>query len=80
VGSLDDPLLVVLAGRRNADMVSHAVLRHANLIIVPDAWLRRVPRTSLSARAALAAGIATTHRHARVEERLRRESQVELPF
>lgn len=80
VCSLADPLLVVLVGRRGADDVSDAVLNDANLVIVPEAWLRRVPRTALSARAEIAARLATTHRNARIEERQRNDTQLALPF
>jgi hypothetical protein len=80
VRSLGDPLTVVLVGRRHADVVAHAVLHEAELVIVPDAWLRRVPRRALSARAEIAARIATAHRTAGIEHRVRREHQLELPF
>lgn len=80
VRSLGDPLLVVLVGRRGADVVSGAVLDDASLVIVPEAWLRRVPRRALSARAEAAARLATTHRTARIEERLRNDTQLALPF
>lgn len=80
VRSLGDPLTVVLVGRRHADAVSHAVLHEAELIIVPDAWLRRIPRRALSARAEVAARIATAHRTATIEHRLRHELQLALPF
>ena len=78
--SLGDPLLVVLVGRRGADVVSDAVLEDANLVIGPDAWLRRVPRRALSARAEAAARLATAHHTARIEERLRTDAQLVLPF
>lgn len=80
VRSLGEPLLVVLVGRRRADEVSAAVLDDAELVIVPDAWLRRVPRTALSARAEVAARVAAAHRIAGVEHRLRNDLQLPLPF
>lgn len=80
VRSLGDPLTVVLVGRRYADAVAHAVLQEAELVIIPDAWLRRVPRRALSARAEIAARIATAHRAATIEHRLRYELQLALPF
>ena len=80
VRSLGDPLTVVLVGRRHADAVSDAVLDAAELVIVPDAWLRRVPRTALSARAEVAARVAAAHRAAQVEHRLRNDLQLALPF
>jgi hypothetical protein len=80
VRSLGGPLTVVLVGRRHADEVSDAVLEDANLVVVPDAWLRRVPRSALSARAEVAARVASAHRAARIEERLRNDLQLALPF
>ncbi len=80
IRSLGDPVTVVLVGRRHADAVSEAVLDAAELVIVPDAWLRRVPRTALSTRAEVAARVAAAHRTAQVEHRLRKELQLALPF
>jgi hypothetical protein len=80
VGSLADPLTVVLVGRRQADAVARAVLDTAELVIVPEAWLRRIPRAALSARAAVAARIATAYRTAGIEHRLRNDLQLPLPF
>lgn len=80
VRSLGDPLTVVLIGRRHADAVARAVLDDAELVIVPEAWLRGVPRRALSARAAVAARVATAHRTAMIEHRLREELQLALPF
>lgn len=80
VCSLGEPLTVVLVGRRRTDEVSRAVLNEADLVVVPEAWLRRVPRTALSARAQIAARLATAHRSAHIEERLRNDSQLALPF
>lgn len=80
VCSLGGPLTVVLVGRRQADEVSNAVLDEADLVVVPEAWLRRVPRTALSARAEIAARLATAHRSAHIEERLRNDLQLALPF
>lgn len=80
VQSLGDPVTVVLIGRRCADVVSDAVLDTADLVIVPEAWLRRVPPTALAARAHAAARIATAHRAGHVESRERRDLQMQLPF
>lgn len=80
VCSLGEPLTVVLVGRRHADEVSEAVLHGADLVIVPDAWLQRVPRNALSARAEAAARVATAHRTAQIEQRLRGDLQLALPF
>lgn len=80
VRSLGDRLTVVLVGRRCADAVSEAVLETADLVIVPDAWLKRVPRTALAARAQVAARIASAHRTGQIEQRFRRELQQSFPF
>lgn len=80
VRSLGDPVLVVLIGCRAADAVSDAVLDDADLVIIPEAWLRRVPKRALTARAEAAARIATAHYTARIEQRLRRDPQLALPF
>ncbi len=80
VRSLGDPLTVVLVGRRGADAVSEAVLETADLVIVPDAWLKRVPRTALAARAQVAARIACAQRTGPIEQRFRRDLQLTLPF
>lgn len=80
VRSLGDPVTVVLVGRRHAEAVSNAVLEVADLVIVPEPWLRRVPRRALSTRAELAARIASASRAATVEHRHRRDLQLNLPF
>jgi hypothetical protein len=80
VRSLGDPLAVVLVGRRNADAVSDAVLDAAELFIIPDSWLRRVPRRALTSRAELAVRIASAQRAATLEHRLRKDLQLDLPF
>lgn len=80
IQSLGDAVTVVLIGQRCADAVSDAVLDTAELIIVPEAWLRRVPRTALAARAQTAARIASAHRAGRVEHRHRRDLELDLPF
>ncbi len=80
VQSLGDPVTVVLIGRRYADAVSDAVLDTADLIIVPEAWLKRVPRTALAARALAATRIAGAYRADRVEQRERRDREWQLPF
>ena len=80
IQSLGDPVTVVLVGRRGVDAVSDAVLDTADLVIVPEAWLRRVPRTALAARARVAVRIASAHRAGQVERRERRDLQMQLPF
>lgn len=80
VRSLGDPLTVVLIGRRHADLVADAVLREAELVIVPSSWLRRIPLRALSARAEVAPRIATAHRTATIEHRQRFEPSWALPF
>jgi hypothetical protein len=80
IQSLGEPVTVVLIGRRYADAVSAAALDTADLVIVPEAWLRRVPRTALAARANAAARFASAHRAGQIEQRLRRDLQMHLPF
>lgn len=80
VRAFDDPVTVVLVGRRHADVVSDAVLDAADLVIIPDPWLRRVPRRALPARAELAARIASASRVATIEHRQRHDLQLSLPF
>lgn len=80
VPSLGDPVTVVLVGPRHADAVSHAVLGVADLVIVPEPWLRRVPQRAWSVRAELAARIASASRAGSVEHRQRDDLQLGLPF
>jgi hypothetical protein len=80
VRSLGDPVTVVLLGRKRAESVADAVLDVADLVIVPESWTRRVPRSALTARAELAARVAAAHRVATVEHRRRRERQLARPF
>ena len=80
VRSLGDPLTVVLVGRRHADGVSREVLEVADLVVVPESWVRRVPRTALTQRAQIALRVAVAHLAATVEHRARAEMQVPLPF
>lgn len=62
LGSLGGPLLVALVGTRHSEVVAREVLEFADLVAIPDAWLRRIPRTDLHRRAEIAAGIVTAHR------------------
>lgn len=80
IQSLGDGVTVVLIGRRDADAVAEAVLETADLVVVPEPWLRRVPRSAFTARAEIAARIACAHRQAQIEHRVRRDLQVALPF
>lgn len=80
IRGLGDPVGVVLVGRRRVEEVARAVLDDAELVIVPEAWLRRVPRRALSARAEVALRIAAAHRVATVVRWERREAQLALPF
>ena len=61
VASLGGPLTTVLIGHRDADLVARALLDLGDLIVVPEAWLRRVPRGALSARAEVALRAASAH-------------------
>ncbi len=62
LGSLGAPLVVGLVGTRHAELVAGEVLEFADLVAIPDAWLRQVPRGELNRRAELAARIVTAHR------------------
>jgi len=59
---LGHPLLVVMLGTRLLDSVAEQVLDFADLIAIPEAWLRRVPKCDLHSRALVAARIASAHR------------------
>ena len=52
----------------------------ADLVVVPEPWVRRVPRTALTRRAEIALRVAVAHLAATVEHRARAEMQVPLPF
>lgn len=62
VASLGAPLVVGLVGTRHMDLVAEQVLGFADLVAIPDAWLRQVPRSDLHRRAEVAARILTAHR------------------
>lgn len=80
VRALGGALTVVLVGRRYADLVSRDVLDVADLVVVPDSWVRRVPKRALSKRAEVALRVAVAHVADTVEHRQRRDLQVPLPF
>jgi hypothetical protein len=61
LGSLGHPLVVGLVGTRHMEDVAGRVLEVADLVAIPDCWLRRVPRTDLQRRAEVAARILTAH-------------------
>lgn len=61
LGSLGHPLVVGLVGTRHAEDVAGQVLEFADLVAIPDCWLRRVPRKDLQRRAEVAARILTAH-------------------
>jgi hypothetical protein len=44
------------------DFVAGQVLAFADLVAIPDCWLRRIPRRDLQRRAEVAARILTAHR------------------
>ena len=56
------PLVVGLVGTRHMELVGEQVLAFADLVAIPDAWLRQVPRGDLHRRAEVAARILTAHR------------------
>ncbi|MBM4368708.1 MAG: hypothetical protein FJ102_21015 [Deltaproteobacteria bacterium] len=62
LGALDAPLLVGLVGTRHAELVAGAVLDVADLVAIPEAWLRQVPRGDLHRRAEVAARVLAAHR------------------
>ena len=76
------PLVVVLVGTRDLDMVADQILDFADLIAIPTAWLRRVPRRDLQARALVASRIAGAQRQGPVHHYLAKEHdhQERLPF
>lgn len=79
---LGHPLLVVMLGTRLLDTVANQVLDFADLVAIPEAWLRRVPKRDLHARALVAARIASAHRkgpviHCPVTDQ---DGQLPLPF
>jgi hypothetical protein len=59
---LGDPLVVGLVGTRHADLVLERVCPFADLVAIPRAWVRHVPRTDLRAQAQAAARIVAAHR------------------
>ena len=62
VGALDAPLLVGLVGTRHMEVVADAVLDVADLVAIPEAWVRQVPRGDLHRRAEVASRIVAAHR------------------
>lgn len=82
VGSLGAPLVVGLVGTRHLELVAGQVLDFADLVAIPDAWLRQVPRSDLHRRAEIAARILTAHRADPLRHYYGRESSdfSALPF
>jgi hypothetical protein len=78
LGPLGDPLVVGLVGTRQADFVAGQVLEFADLVAIPDCWLRRIPRNDLQRRAEVAARLLTAHRTDPLRHYLGRE-HAELP-
>lgn len=79
---LADSLIVVLVGTRHADEVADVVCHFADLLALPEPWLARVPRASLTQRATVAARIATAHARAPVMHYVSktRMEQLSIPF
>ena len=80
---LGHPLVVGLVGARNTHIVLGTVLAFADLIAIPEAWLRGVPRGDVRARAHAAARLVAAHReapltHYRAAESARHRD--DLPF
>ena len=82
LGSLGAPLVVGLVGTRHLEFVAGQVLDFADLVAIPDAWLRQVPRGDLHRRAEAAARILTAHRADPLRQYYGRESSdlSALPF
>ena len=80
--STGHPLVVGLVGTRHAEVVAEEVLDFAELVSIPEAWLRRVPRGDVRARAEAAARIVSAHRKGPVLHYLPYEyqNQEALPF
>jgi hypothetical protein len=68
---LPEPRTVVLCGRRLADSVAEAVLDIADLVVVPNTWLRYLPTRNPAGRAGLAVRLADAHAHGPIERRFR---------
>jgi hypothetical protein len=79
---LGHPLVVVMLGTRLLDSVADQVLPFADLIAIPEAWLRRVPKRDLPTRALVASRIASAHRKGPVIHCLAAEhdGRLLLPF
>jgi hypothetical protein len=75
---LPAPRTVVLCGKRFADHVAAAVLDLADLVVVPNTWLRHIPAPETESRAAHAARVAVAHARAPLETHLARET--DWPF
>jgi hypothetical protein len=69
---LPAPRVVILCGRRFADELSDAVLDLADLFVVPNTWLRGLPKIEPGERALQAARLAVAHAQAPIEHRLSR--------
>lgn len=82
LGSLGHPLVVGLVGTRHLEFVAGQVLDFADLVAIPDAWLRQVPRGDLHRRAEVAARILSAHRADPLRQYYGRESSElsALPF
>jgi hypothetical protein len=82
LGSLGDPLIVGLVGTRHLEFVASQVLDFADLVAIPEAWLRQVPRGDIHRRAEVAARILTAHRADPLRHYYGRESSdlIALPF
>ncbi len=68
---LPEPRTVVLCGQRFADNVADAVLDIADLVVVPNTWLRYLPARNPARRAGLAGRLALAHAHRPIERRFR---------
>lgn len=82
LGALGHPLVVGLVGTRHMDVVAGQVLEFADLVAIPDPWLRRLPAGDLQRRAEVASRILTAHRADPLRHYLGRESSAlaAIPF
>lgn len=82
LGALGTPLVVGLVGTRHLELVAGEVLDFADLVAIPEAWLRQVPRGDLQRRAEVAVRILTAHRADPLRHYLGREraERAALPF
>lgn len=81
VHQLEAPRSVVLCDARYRDVVAAAVLRIADLYVVPALWLRDIEQWDTEQRAERAAALVTAHRKRPIEHVIGgRQLEMLLPF